>query len=163
MPGKRTTSDTTAQATAFYEALGKRPVLVKKEVAGFIGNRLQAALVQEAIHLLESGVASAEDIDAVVTCGMGPRWALLGPFMNMQLNGGPKGARGFLEHIGPAFEFYWRDLGRVEIQPKLIDSVCNKVDAQVASYDANLAAIKQERDRILLDMLKAKLASQYLV
>jgi 3-hydroxybutyryl-CoA dehydrogenase len=72
---------------ALLRAAGKRPVLLRKDVPGFIANRLQAALVREAFHLLDTGVADARDIDAVVTEGPGARWPFLGPIETADLGG----------------------------------------------------------------------------
>lgn len=74
------TSDETFD-TAFdlFQKIGKRPVRVQKEALGFIGNRLQAALVRECFSLVENGIASAEDIDAVVRYGLGRRLSVAGP------------------------------------------------------------------------------------
>ncbi|MGG3556829.1 3-hydroxyacyl-CoA dehydrogenase family protein [Peribacillus frigoritolerans] len=60
--------------------IGKSPILLKKEIAGFIANRLQTALMREAFYLLKEGVADAEDIDTAITAGPGFRWAFTGPF-----------------------------------------------------------------------------------
>ncbi|KOR80248.1 3-hydroxybutyryl-CoA dehydrogenase [Bacillus sp. FJAT-21352] len=59
--------------------IGKSPILLKKEIAGFIANRLQTALMREAFYLLKEGVADAEDIDTAITAGPGFRWAFTGP------------------------------------------------------------------------------------
>jgi 3-hydroxyacyl-CoA dehydrogenase len=67
--------------------LGKRPVLLRRELPGFLANRLQAAVAREAFHLLEQGVASAEEIDAVMTDGPGFRWPFLGPIEIAELGG----------------------------------------------------------------------------
>lgn len=67
--------------------IGKRPVLLRKEVPGFVANRLQAAVVREAFHLVELGVASMEEIDAVMTEGPGFRWSLIGPIEAVDLGG----------------------------------------------------------------------------
>jgi 3-hydroxybutyryl-CoA dehydrogenase len=72
---------------AILSAIGKRPVLLRRDVPGFVANRLQAALVREALHLLETGVASAEDIDTVLTEGPGVRWPFLGPVEMVDLGG----------------------------------------------------------------------------
>ena len=148
----------------FYTIMGKKPVLVKKEVAGFIGNRLQACLVQEAIHLLQEGVASAADIDAVMTTGMGPRWAMTGPFMTSHLGGGPNGdIKHFLEHIGPHFETYWSTAGKVHLTPELISQVTSQVEDQVKSCDAPATAIKLERDEVMIRLIQDKANSRHLV
>jgi 3-hydroxybutyryl-CoA dehydrogenase len=75
------------QVMAILVAVGKRPVLLRKDVPGFVANRLQAALVREALHLLQTGVASAEDIDTVLTEGPGVRWPFLGPVEMVDLGG----------------------------------------------------------------------------
>ncbi len=67
--------------------LGKRPILVRQDIPGFVGNRLQFAVLREALHLLASGVASAEDIDAAMTAGPGLRYGLLGPLRTADLGG----------------------------------------------------------------------------
>ena len=76
----RQTADATARLLVdVSRRLGKRPILVRRDVPGFVGNRLQFAVLREALHLLASGVASAEDIDAAMTAGPGLRYGLLGP------------------------------------------------------------------------------------
>jgi 3-hydroxybutyryl-CoA dehydrogenase len=80
VPGERTAPETVATMRDLLAGLGKRPVVVRKELPGFVGNRLQMALVREAISLVSQGVASAEDVDAVVRNGFGRRLAVAGPF-----------------------------------------------------------------------------------
>ena len=75
------------QVMGILVAIGKRPVRLRRDVPGFVANRLQAALVREALHLLEAGVASAEDIDTVLTEGPGARWPFLGPVEMIDLGG----------------------------------------------------------------------------
>ena len=78
--GERTDPTVIVETRDFLHAVGQTPVLLKKHIHGFLLNRLQFALVREAIHLLKSGVADVEAIDAVIRDGLGLRWALLGPF-----------------------------------------------------------------------------------
>lgn len=72
---------------AFLRGCGKTPVVLKKEVPGFIANRLQAAVVREALHLAGSGVADLADIDAAMTCGPGFRWSVIGPLETADFGG----------------------------------------------------------------------------
>lgn len=77
--------DETADETvsALYETLvrvGKKPVVINREVSGFVGNRMQFALFREALHIVEEGLASPEDVDRVLKYGLGLRYAVLGPF-----------------------------------------------------------------------------------
>ena len=85
--GEETSAATCEVLTALARRLGKRPVLVRHEVPGFIANRLQFALMREALHLIEAGVASVADVDAAIKHGIGLRWALFGPLEIADLGG----------------------------------------------------------------------------
>ncbi|NRG45561.1 3-hydroxyacyl-CoA dehydrogenase family protein [Bacillus sp. CRN 9] len=76
---EKTEESILAKTIELMHSIGKKPVVVKKEISGFIANRLQTALMREAFYLLNEGVASAEDIDTAVTAGPGFRWAFTGP------------------------------------------------------------------------------------
>ncbi|MFN8124495.1 MAG: 3-hydroxyacyl-CoA dehydrogenase family protein [Thermoleophilia bacterium] len=82
---------TDAAVTAFLECLahdmGKTPLVVRADVPGFIWNRIQFAVLRECLHMLEAGVASAEDIDAAVAAGLAPRWMAAGPLATADLGG----------------------------------------------------------------------------
>lgn len=115
------------RAEAFYAALGKVPVRLASEIYGHVANRLQAAVFREAIHLLDSGVASARDIDRAVVEGPGLRWALMGPFETYHLAGGAAGIRGFMEQFAPMQQRLWAELG----QPVLDGASQARVVAEV--------------------------------
>jgi 3-hydroxyacyl-CoA dehydrogenase len=87
-------------ACAFYAALGKRPLRLKKEIQSFIANRLQYAIQDEANRLIDAGVCDYADIDTAVTQGIGLRWAFMGPAMCAHLGGGKGGLKHRLEHLG---------------------------------------------------------------
>ncbi len=76
---EKNSAEVVSATLSLMEKLGKVPVILKKEVPGFIANRLQAALLREALYLIDSGVADAQDIDNIVTSGLGFRWSTLGP------------------------------------------------------------------------------------
>ena len=84
------------------EEAGMAPVRLNREVDGFIANRLQAALLWEAFRLLESGIATAEDIDKTISEGLGRRWAFIGPFETIDLNA-PGGLKDYAARFGPGF------------------------------------------------------------
>jgi len=155
--GQRTSQTAIDTAMAFYAACGKHPIRLRREIRGHIANRLQAALWQEAFHLVESGVATVADIDAAIAHGPGLRWALLGPFLNLHLSGGQGGMTHFLSHLGPAIEAMWRDLGKVSLTPECKAAVVTGVNEQLAGRD--LPATIQDRDRLLIELLRAKDAS----
>lgn len=81
---------------------GQAPIVVNREIEGFVLNRLQAALLAEALRLAAGGYASIEDIDTTVKQGLGLRWAFMGPFETIDLNA-PGGIEDYLERYGPAF------------------------------------------------------------
>jgi 3-hydroxybutyryl-CoA dehydrogenase len=85
--GAMTSDETVTTIVELLERIGKRPVLVRKEVPGFIGNRLLVALFREALAIVEQGIATPEDIDAVVTNGFGRRFGEAGPFALWELAG----------------------------------------------------------------------------
>lgn len=108
--GHRTSPHVVERASQFYRSLGQRPITLGAERPGHLANRLQAALWREALHAVESGLATITDIDVVMSQSVGPRWALMGPFLTFHLGGGEGGLAHFLDHIGPSFEALWRDL-----------------------------------------------------
>ncbi len=85
--GRHTSEATARLLMGVSRRLGKRPILVRRDIPGFVGNRLQFAVLREALHLLAAGVASAEDIDAAMTDGPGLRYGLLGPLRTADLGG----------------------------------------------------------------------------
>ncbi|HVA36478.1 MAG TPA: 3-hydroxyacyl-CoA dehydrogenase family protein [Candidatus Dormibacteraeota bacterium] len=87
VPGARTAERFVAATTGVLARAGQRAVVVRREVPGFIGNRLQYALLREALHLVRTGVASAEEVDAVVTTSFGRRLATVGPIATADLGG----------------------------------------------------------------------------
>lgn len=110
VPGERTSEVTIQTTYNFIEKLDKIPVIVKKEIPGFIGNRLQAALWREALSLVNNGVATVEDIDKACWAGPGARWAIMGPFLTLHLGGGPKGLEYHIDTIQHGFNEYWKSM-----------------------------------------------------
>ena len=151
--GRETDPATVDWALAFYNAHGKRAIRVEREVLGHIANRLQAALCREAFHLLLSGVASAEDIDAAVAHGPGLRWAFMGPFLTMHLAGGEGGMRGALGHFGPGLEHWWADSGTPRLDEDAIETMGRAVDEMLDGQ--SIPALAAARDTRLLALLAA--------
>lgn len=87
IPGKATSDQTVDLAMDLARRIGKQPIVVRKEVPGYVSVRLQAALVREAVHLVEEGVATSQEIDIAMKDGLGIRWALLGPLEIADLGG----------------------------------------------------------------------------
>ena len=85
--GELTSADTLTTLADWMEELGKSPVVVRRDVPGFVANRLQYALLREAYALVDAGVCTFADVDRAVTHGLGARWAAIGPFETMELAG----------------------------------------------------------------------------
>lgn len=154
--GHQTDEAVVEQTMAFYQSLGKKAIRINKEVPGHVANRLQAALWREAFYLVEQGVCSAQDVDTAITAGPGLRWALLGPYLNMQLANN-EGFAHAMEHLGPPMTSWWDDLGSVTVNEPLIETL----DTQVGAWLDDLEGInlRQERDAALLELLKLREAS----
>ncbi|MDR3279905.1 MAG: hypothetical protein LBT23_05290 [Synergistaceae bacterium] len=95
--GEKTSDEFVAKAKTIYERMGKVPVVLNKEVIGFIANRYQSALHREAVDLVENGVCSVEDADKALVYSVGLRWSILGQFLSMHLSAAPAGIGGFNE------------------------------------------------------------------
>ena len=96
-----TASDTIAKAKALYEAVGQVPIIVRKEIEGFILNRLQAVLLSEAFRLVEDGFVTPQDLDHTLKDGLGLRWSFMGPFETIELNA-PAGIPDYCARYGPS-------------------------------------------------------------
>lgn len=153
VPGERTSEESVQLAVDFYTSLGRTPVVERKEIPGFVGNRLQNALSREAIYLVEQGVVTPEDLDKVMTNSLGIRWATVGPFLGSHLGGGPGGYRHMAEHIGKSMKKMWAELGtpsqRPEEQEQLIEAV------EKAYGSSTYSELAETRDRKQLAILSA--------
>ena len=151
VPGERTTEDAVSTAVDFYTFLGRTPVVVRKEMPGFVGNRLQNAINREASYLVQQGVVTPEDVDKVVTNSLGIRYATIGPFLSGHLGGGPGGYRHLADHIGK--EMDKMQLGEVTQDPKVRERL---IEAVEKTYGAeSYAELAAERDRKQLAVLNA--------
>ncbi|MGI6071418.1 MAG: 3-hydroxyacyl-CoA dehydrogenase family protein [Lachnospiraceae bacterium] len=95
--GQKTEDSYVAKAKEIYEKMGKVPVVLNKEVIGFIANRYQSAIHREAVDLVNNGVCSVEDADKALVYGVGIRWGIMGQFLTMHLGVGAEGIGAFNE------------------------------------------------------------------
>jgi 3-hydroxyacyl-CoA dehydrogenase len=157
VPGAASSAAAVESAVACYRSLGKRAIVVRREVPGHVANRLQAALWREAYSLVERGVASVADVDAAISNGPGLRWALLGPLVGQHLSGGAGGMAHTLRHLGPPAQAWMDDLGSPRLTDELADLLVRGVDAELAGIDQR--QLVAERDQLLIDLLTRKRAS----
>ncbi len=131
--GERTSDATRQAAAAFYARLGMRPLQVRREVDGFIADRLMEALWREALWLVHDDVATAEEIDDAMRFGPGLRWAFMGTFLTYRIAGGELGMRHFMAQFGPSLKWPWTKLMDVpELDDALLEKVVAQSDAQAA-------------------------------
>ena len=153
--GEAASAESIARAMTFYTEIGKKPIYLQVEMKGHLVNRLQAALWQEMIYLVSTGIASAAQVDAAMRYAIGPRWAAQGPFINLHLSGGAGGLRRVLESLGPAMQDWWRDLGHVTLTPEIIDRVVASTESLVCEEGAEHLA--RRRDAAVARILNAAL------
>ncbi len=139
------------RAQSLYQVLGMRPLVVRREIEGHIADRLMEALWREALHLVNDGVATTEEIDAAVVYGCGLRWSLMGTFLTFHLAGGEQGMRHMLEQFGPALKLPWTKLEAPELTDTLIDRVVEGCEHQAAGRP--VAELDRRRDDFLVELL----------
>ena len=148
--GKQTSPDAVAWAGKFYEAAGKSPLIMKKEIPGFVATRLQEALWREALHMVANGEATPADIDNALMNGPAPRMAVQGQCMAFHVACGEGGMATNLDQFGPALKLPWTRLEAPELTQELRDRMvegCNAIagtqrfENMAAKRDAQIVAV----------------------
>jgi carnitine 3-dehydrogenase len=156
--GRHTAPDAVQAAIEVYRALGMRPLHVRKEVPGFIADRLLEALWREALHLVNDGVATTGEIDDAIRFGAGLRWSFMGTFLTYTLAGGDAGMRHFMNQFGPALQLPWTYLPAPPLTDRLIDDVVAGTSAQLGEH--SIGALERYRDDCLLAVMDAVKATK---
>ncbi|CAN0625109.1 L-carnitine dehydrogenase [Burkholderia multivorans] len=151
--GARTSPDAVEAAMRIYRGLGMRPLRVRKEVPGFIADRLLEALWREALHLVDEGVATTGEIDDAIRFGAGIRWSFMGTFLTYALAGGEAGMRHFMRQFGPALELPWTKLVAPPLTDRLIDRVVEGTAEQQGVR--SIKALERYRDECITEVLRA--------
>ena len=154
VPGKRTKKNFLKKAYKFYKSISMNPIMIKKELPGYLSDRLQEALWREALHIVNEGYASTEDLDRAIEDGPGMRWSLMGTFLTFHLAGGNAGMKHMLEQFGPALKLPWTKLKA----PKLSNKLSNRVIAgtKKQARGKSVAEISKIRDEYLLNLQKMR-------
>ncbi len=159
VPTPETDPEVTARAVAFYDAIGKVTRVIRKEVPGFVANRLQAAIFRESVHLVAQGVVSLDELDDIVTTSLGIRWATCGPFLSFHLGGGAGGLAHFIEHLGPPMEALWKTLGQPSFDAQTKALIAKQVDASYGSCSIELLAEARDAKEVAVINGLAKAAA----
>lgn len=149
VPSPATRAEVVGRTVEFWRGIGREPVVLRKECTGFVANRLAFALLREAIHLVNEGVASVEDIDTVVQASMGPRWAVAGPFKSYHAGGGEGGLKAFFGNIGGTVQSCWDDAGKVNVGEDWEEEIFKQTQEAYGVVDVG------QRDRVTKRVLEA--------
>ena len=152
--GERTVSETLERAAATYRAVGMHPLVLRREIDGFIADRLLEAQWREALWLVADDVATVEEIDDAMRFGAGLRGAAMGTFLTYRIAGGEAGMRHFMAQFGPALQWPWSRLTDVpELSEELLDKLAAQSDDQAAGRSAR--ELERVRDDCLVSVLQA--------
>ncbi|AIC94181.1 3-hydroxyacyl-CoA dehydrogenase NAD-binding domain-containing protein [Shouchella lehensis] len=149
--GKQTAIATINEAKQIYDELNMKPLVMSGEIDGHIGDRLMEALWREALHIVNDGVATTEEVDKAIVYGPGLRWALMGPFLTLHLAGGNEGMKHMLEQFGPALKLPWTRLIAPELTEDLKKKVIDGTSAQCG--EISIADMEHRRDRFLIKLM----------
>ena len=157
VPGKKTSTKYLNQAKKFYKSISMNPIMVKKELPGYLSDRLQEALWREGLHIINEGYATTEDLDRAIEDGPGLRWSLMGTFLTFHLAGGKTGMKHMLEQFGPALKLPWTKLKAPKLSKKLSLRLISGTRNQAKGK--SVAKISNIRDQYLVEL--QKLRSKY--
>ena len=152
VPGEKTSSEAMDRAGVYFESIGMQVLRLKKEIEGYICDRLQEALWREALHILNKDVGTTGDIDDSIVYSAGMRWAFMGSFLTYHVAGGPGGMRHFISQFDPTLELPWTDLKFPKWNDTLEKNLIEGCEAQSAGQ--SVAEIEAKRNDILVDMMK---------
>ena len=152
--GSKTSREATQHAMAFYTSIGKKPIHLRKEFPGHAANRLQAALYREVVYLIEQGVLSVQDADAVVSWGPGLRWGLMGPNLLWHIGGGEGGIHHFMETLMDPMFALMKDLGKPQMTATLRETIIEGVMEEAGNR--SVAKLAQEENEMLLGLLSLR-------
>jgi carnitine 3-dehydrogenase len=151
--GKATTIAAIERAEAVYRAVGMSPLRVRKEVPGFIADRLLEALWREALWLVNDDIATTAEVDDAIRLGPGLRWSLMGTFLIYRMAGGESGMRHFMAQFGPTLQWPWSKLTDVpELNAALLDKIVAQSDAQADGQ--SVRELERFRDDCLVAVLQ---------
>ncbi len=156
--GTKTSPEAIQQAIAFYASIGKKPIHLKKELPGHVGNRLQAALYKEIMYLIQHDVLSVEDADVAVSYGPGPRWGVMGPSLQWHLGGGDGGIKHFMDHLMDPLTAMIKTLGTPDVTPELKQTIVEGVLREAGNRSVDELA--QGENELIIGLLRSRAQSE---
>ncbi len=154
VPGKKTKRKFILKTDKFYKSISMNPIILKKELPGYLADRLQEALWREALHIVNDGYATTKDLDRSIEDGPGLRWSLMGVFLTYHLAGGNAGMKHMLKQFGPALKLPWTKLKAPALTAKLSSRVIKGTKSQTKGK--SISKISNIRDEYLLNLQKLR-------
>jgi len=152
--GERGSIETAELASNFYKLINKVPIILKKDVSGFIGNQIQGAVSTICAELLTDGVCTAEDIDKAMSFGPGLRWATMGPYLVFQLGGGKGGIKGITLHIRGESTGE-EEMEALELYADFIQGEVDKeMENRPSEFGNDNESLRKFRDQLIIKILK---------
>ncbi len=151
VPGKKTNKKTIRNAEKFFKSISMKPIVLKKELPGYLSDRLQEALWREGLHIINEGFASTKDLDRAIEDGPGLRYSLMGTFLTFHLAGGKLGMKHMLEQFGPALKLPWTKLKAPKLSKKLKKRIIEGTKYQAKGK--SIEKISNIRDDYLVNLL----------
>jgi carnitine 3-dehydrogenase len=152
--GSKWTTDEAKQiAIAFYKSLGMRPLHVRKEVPGFLADRLLEAVWREGMHMINDDYCTTGELDDAIRFGFGIRWSFFGMYMIYHMAGGDAGMRHFLAQFGPALELPWTHLKAPKLTDEIIDKIVDGTEQQAGTH--SIKELERLRDDCIIDVIAA--------
>ena len=145
VPGKKTKIIYLNKAKKFYETISMNPIMVKKELPGYLADRLQEALWREGLHIINENFATTQELDRAIEDGPGLRYSLMGTFLTFHLAGGKQGMKHMLRQFGPALKLPWTKLKAPILSKKLSYRIIKGTQKQARGKSvSNLANIRDD-------------------
>tara|TARA_B100002052_G_scaffold296454_1_gene324962 strand:+ start:904 stop:1842 length:939 start_codon:yes stop_codon:yes gene_type:complete len=154
VPSKKTHKKFLNKANKFYKSISMNPIMVKKELPGYLADRLQEALWREALHIINDGYASTKDLDRAIEDGPGLRWSLMGTFLTFHLAGGKQGMKHMLKQFGPALKLPWTKLKAPTLTKQLSTRIIEGTKQQAKGK--SVEKISNIRDEYLVKLQKLR-------
>ena len=154
VPGKKTTRKFLSDANKYYKSISMRPIMLKKELPGYLSDRLQEALWREGLHIINENYATTQELDRAIEDGPGLRYSIMGTFLTFHLAGGNAGMKHMLKQFGPALKLPWTKLKAPKLTNKLSDKLISGTKKQAKGKSINM--LSNIRDQYLVDVLKIR-------
>ena len=154
VPGKKTTRKFLSDANKYYKSISMKPIILKKELPGYLSDRLQEALWREGLHIINENYATTQELDRAIEDGPGLRYSIMGTFLTFHLAGGNAGMKHMLKQFGPALKLPWTKLKAPKLTNKLSSKLISGTKKQAKGKSINM--LSNIRDQYLVDVLKIR-------